>query len=35
MKFDISKEDIISSEAINKAIAAGMLKNKLSSKALF
>ena len=30
-----NKEDIISSEAINKPIAAGILKNKLNSKALF
>ena len=30
-----NKEDIISSEAIDSAIAAGMLKNKLNSKALF
>ena len=30
-----NKEDIISSEAISNASAAGILKNKLNSKALF
>ena len=30
-----NKEDIISSDAISNAIAAGILKNKLNSKALF
>ena len=30
-----NKEDIISSEAISNASAAGILKNKLSSRALF
>ena len=30
-----NKDDIISSEAISNAIAAGILKNKLNSKALF
>jgi len=30
-----NKEDIISSEAISNASAAGILKNKLNSRALF
>ena len=30
-----NKDDIISSEAISNASAAGILKNKLSSRALF
>ena len=30
-----NKEDIISSDAISSAIVAGILKNKLNSRALF